>query len=313
MITSQAYISIKNKQLNIQSGDNNIHVPVDDIACVVLSNPQITITQSVLTSCAQNNVVLINCDDKHTPNGIYHSYLTHYRCNYVLQQQMMLTRDFKQNIWNKLLAQKIQNQAESLAKVHLEMDIVKTLQQFAKEVAKNGDSQKYESQASRLYFRAMFGKDFIRITKLRPKLQHKNIQIHQDINAMLNFGYTIVRSLICRSIVAYGLLPILGVFHDNNQNAYNLADDFIEPYRAYIDWYVYSVFIQVEEAGLTIAIKAKIVDVLNHIVIIDNKKTTLLNSVDIMVKSYINAINKYDYHLLKLPQLPIDIIRTNIS
>lgn len=58
------------------------------------------------------------------------------------------------------------------------------------------------------------------------------------INSALNYGYAIVRGLIARSIVCYGLEPSIGVFHHSELNNFNLADDMIEPFRPLVDLYV---------------------------------------------------------------------------
>ena len=38
-----------------------------------------------------------------------------------------------------------------------------------------------------------------------------------------------------RSLCASGLNPALGINHKNQFNAFNLADDLIEPYRVFVD------------------------------------------------------------------------------
>lgn len=57
----------------------------------------------------------------------------------------------------------------------------------------------------------------------------------EDINNRLNYGYAVIRSYIARSLVAAGFHPTFGIHHDNQLNAFNLADDLIEPYRAIVD------------------------------------------------------------------------------
>lgn len=52
---------------------------------------------------------------------------------------------------------------------------------------------------------------------------------------MLNYGYAIMRACIARALVAAGLLPALGVNHASVTNAFNLADDMVEPFRPFVD------------------------------------------------------------------------------
>ncbi len=44
-----------------------------------------------------------------------------------------------------------------------------------------------------------------------------------------------IESAIARKLVATGFHPTFGIHHDSQLNAFNLADDLIEPYRAIID------------------------------------------------------------------------------
>ena len=51
----------------------------------------------------------------------------------------------------------------------------------------------------------------------------------------MNYGYSIIRAMMARALVAAGLLPTLGIHHHNRYNAYCLADDIMEPYRPFVD------------------------------------------------------------------------------
>ena len=47
-----------------------------------------------------------------------------------------------------------------------------------------------------------------------------------------------LRGAIARGLVAHGLLPSIGLHHASEQNAFNLADDIIEPFRPIVDLFV---------------------------------------------------------------------------
>ena len=55
------------------------------------------------------------------------------------------------------------------------------------------------------------------------------------INGLLNYGYTILRTLLARSVVAAGLHPSIGIHHANRSNTFALADDLVEPFRPLVD------------------------------------------------------------------------------
>ena len=54
-------------------------------------------------------------------------------------------------------------------------------------------------------------------------------------NKLLNYGYAVVRAAVARALVAYGCLPALGLHHASATNAFNLADDYLEPFRPFVD------------------------------------------------------------------------------
>lgn len=310
MITKPSHLQVARSQLQLIQGGQKYTVPIQDIACIILNHYQITLSGALLSECASNNIVLISCDKAHLPNGVFHSYLPHSRQNLVLKTQLSLTMPFKKRLWQVIIEQKIANQAETIIKLGLSNEISFSLNCLAKTVL-SGDKNNNEAQASRVYFPCLFGQAFTRISKNKPATPD-NAE-YSDINGLLNYAYTIIRSLICRSLVGYGLLPTLGLFHDSQLNAFNLADDLIEPYRPYIDWYVYSLVERTQDQELSTQAKAQLADILNHVIVMDSKLTTVLNSIDVMVKSYISCINASDYQLVKLPLLPPWIERSNMD
>jgi CRISPR-associated protein Cas1 len=80
-----------------------------------------------------------------------------------------------------------------------------------------------EAQAARRYWTLMFGPDFTR---------DRNAE---GANALLNYGYTVLRAIVSRAICASGLHPTIGVFHTNRANAFALSDDLMEPFRPLVD------------------------------------------------------------------------------
>ena len=75
-----------------------------------------------------------------------------------------------------------------------------------------------------MHFRSLFGSDFD-----RAQARWTNAAL------ALDYGYAIFRGTIARGLVAHGFLPAIGLFHRSEQNAFNLADDVIEPFRPLVD------------------------------------------------------------------------------
>ena len=56
-----------------------------------------------------------------------------------------------------------------------------------------------------------------------------------EVNVLLNYGYSIQRAAVARAIVMAGLHPAFGLQHCNRSNLFCLADDLMEPLRPLVD------------------------------------------------------------------------------
>ncbi|MBR6984994.1 MAG: type II CRISPR-associated endonuclease Cas1 [Ruminococcus sp.] len=121
-------------------------------------------------------------------------------------------------------------------------------------------------------------------------------------NAALNYGYTIIRSCVCKTLTAYGYNCVLGIHHINEQNAFNLADDIMEPFRPLVDlWTDNSCDDLFEE--LTKDNRKKLINLVNVPIRIGRKKTRVRYAIDKCVSSLTTAIEKNDPGLMHLPTL----------
>ena len=293
MINNPAYLSVDSGRVKITQNNISNYLSLEDVACIILDNQKITVTSTLLSLAAENKVVIIVVGFNHIPNGLLLSYLPHSRQNQVLKLQIKTTQHFKNLLWQGIIRQKIINQAISCEKLTGNSG---KLRELAKNVS-IGDVANHEAEASRKYFLLIFGENFTR-------------NCNHYANALLNYGYSIIRSLIAKIVVASGLLPSLGIHHDNELNSFNLVDDLIEPYRGFIDWYIIeAVSINFE---LNVNSKRQIVDILYHKINIDNKSMTVLNSIQVMVNSVILSLRTKQVTLL-LPQLPEILERSNLD
>lgn len=220
LITRPGYLSFKHQAMLIKQDEGAAKVTLEDISAVILDNEKIVISGQLLSALAERNIALITVDETHLPNGVLTSYLPHSRTLQVIRRQMVLGKVVKKRLWQTIIQQKIRNQASVLKAVSAYSE-AKRLDAFVSKV-KSGDPFNHEAQASQVYFKTLFGKNFVR-------------REESFINAALNYGYSIIRSLIARQLVGYGFLPILGLRHSSEQNAFNLADDLFEPYRPHVD------------------------------------------------------------------------------
>ena len=162
------------------------------------------------------------------------------------------------------------------------------------EKVNSGDTDNKEAIAAKGYFTTLFGKSFSRNDE-------ENIY-----NITLNYGYAIIRGAISRSIVSYGYMPSIGIHHRSELNNFNLADDFIEPFRPVVDLWVKNNIN--EETLFEKKIRGELINLLNVDVKIQGKLQSVSNAINIMVGSYTTAINQKNYKKLELPEiLPLEI------
>jgi len=197
-------------------------IPIEDIGVMVLDHPQIVLTQALISELMGNNVALISCDAKHLPLGLLlplHGNTTH---SEHFRQQLDASLPLKKQLWQQTMKAKIWNQATVLDTVTAERN--DNMRQWARKV-RSGDPENLEARAAVWYWKNLFPdlSDFVRDRE------------GDNPNALLNYGYAILRAVVARGLVAAGLLPVSGIHHHNRYNAYCLADDIMEPYRPAVD------------------------------------------------------------------------------
>lgn len=238
---------------------DSVAIPLADIAYIILESPRITVSSALLDALSTHKVALISCDSSHLPSGIFTPFLGHYRSLAVLESQIALKKQTKAIVWQQIIKSKITNQCSALklAKPN-QTKAIQSLQSLAKSV-QLGDSSYNEAKAAAIYFKALFGEGFTRMRDMQTnaineiedkvaKEQTSNSATETAtdmaldtkdsiaiINSALNYGYAIVRACIVRTLSSSGLNPALGLSHTNAFNPFNLADDIIEPFRAFVD------------------------------------------------------------------------------
>lgn len=220
VVESEAKIYRKNCQLFIET-DYAHHVPIEDVATLVLDNRKSTITTFCLDSLVQNGTAVFICNEKRLPSGILLPFAANSRQLKMIRLQMEQTKPRKKQLWKQIVQQKIRNQGKCLELCHKD----NTVERFVDKV-KSGDPDNIEAVAAAVYFKNLFGRDFIR---------------HEEslCNGMLDYGYAILRGSMARYLAMYGFEPSLGLFHHSELNNFNLADDMIEPFRPLVDLYAY--------------------------------------------------------------------------
>ena len=286
-IENPARLSVRDNQLVITQEIEST-LPIEDIDALILDNYGSTITTNLLTALATKGTTTVICDEKHLPASVLLPYSQHSRQAKVSRQQLSMSQPLKKQLWQQIIISKITNQADVLRSRGLDDSNLRSL---ANDV-KSGDTSNRESIAARIYFDQILGD----ATRRKP-IWH---------NAALNYGYAMVRSHIARHIAARGLVASQGLFHHNELNSFNLADDLIEPYRAVIDMYILENIAPYHtgdlDSSLTKHDRQLAIDILNYYVIMNGKKFTVRHSVERTVESFIECIETKEADKLLLPK-----------
>lgn len=227
--TKPYHLSLKNLQMIISSKDDSgasTSVPVEDIGFVIIENQEVSITMPLLNALVENNAAVVVCSDKFMPKAMLMNLDSNSTQGEIFRAQLSVTEPLKKNIWKQIVEAKIKNQAALLRKLGKDGDSLKPYYQNVK----SGDSGNREGVAAKLYWNELFDDKFIR-TRTGP-----------SPNDMLNYGYTVLRAAVARSLTGSGLLPAIGIFHRNRYNAFPLADDVMEPYRPFVDEIVFHLY-----------------------------------------------------------------------
>jgi CRISP-associated protein Cas1 len=216
-----AHLTARLDQLLIQRDGKTIgSIPCEDIVMLVVDQPQTTYSQAALAGLARSDAVLVVCGADHLPAALLLPLADHHEVVWRVAEQAAVGRALQKRLWKQLVRAKIRGQALNLAP---DCPAHQKLLELAKKV-RSGDPANVEAHAAQVYWRHW----------LDP-LPFRRDKDGDGINAMLNYGYAIVRAAVARALVAAGLLPALGLFHANRSNAFCLADDLMEPLRPLVD------------------------------------------------------------------------------
>lgn len=224
VVSRPAALRLESHCCVVDGEDGAIRLAFEDISYLVLDTPQVTLTGALLARLAETNVLLVSCDARHMPCGALLPLQGHFRQTASFRLQLALTEAARRRLWQRLIRGKIVNQGRVLARLHGPA-AGKAFAAMAERV-EPGDPANVEARAARDYFARLF----------------KGFRRRRDDgdrrNAMLNYAYALLRAALARGLAAQGFHPALGLHHDGVDNAFNLADDVIEPWRPLADLHV---------------------------------------------------------------------------
>ncbi len=194
-------------------------VPVDDIAAVIANAHGLSYTNNLLVALAERCAPFVLCAANHNAVGMVLPIEGNYQQAKRYDAQIAASQSLIKRLWAEIVKSKLQQQAAALEAAgapHV------PLQALVRKV-RSGDPDNFEAQGARRYWGLLFGDNF------------RREQNGGGLNALLNYGYTVLRAATARAVVAAGLHPTIGLHHSNEGNAMRLVDDLMEPFRPVID------------------------------------------------------------------------------
>lgn len=287
IIKKSEKIHFEDNQLVIKKEETTTKVPLEDINFVLIEDSTTIITTRLLAEFGKNAISLIICDEKFEPTSIMYPYNYHFKQLDVFNNQLKIDNDIKNELWNQIVKKKIENSIRVLEMTSKEEIPISKLTSYLDEIIE-GDIKNREGISAKMYFRSLFGNEFIRF-------------YDDAINSALNYGYTIIVSAIIRNLAVFGLNTYLGIHHNSKINNFNLAYDLLEPYRSIVDKFVYDYKDDIC-CPLTFEFRKKLINLLNKEILHKNKKYTIEYSISLLIKSYIKSFSTGEI-ILDLPTI----------
>lgn len=259
VISQHAKLSYTSHLMVVQTRDGINQVPIEDIQLLLVSTTQAVITTALLSELAEHNVKVIFVGKRRQPCCEVVNYYPNNRSMDLVTKQFNWSEDRKAILWTKVVYEKIANQ-------------IKVLNIYGRQISELNDEldqleindiSNREAVVARKYFPLLFD---------NKKFSRRKMTA---VNAALDYGYSILLSMVNREIVEKGYLTYLGIHHRSNANAFNLGSDLMEPFRPVIDYWVANQnFIE-----LTPEVKYGLIDALNLEVNYSGKAMLLRNAI----------------------------------
>jgi CRISPR-associated protein Cas1 len=206
-------------------------VPLDDIAAVIANAHGLSYTNNLLVSLAERGAPFVLCAANHNAVGMIWPVDGNFQQAKRFDAQIAASKPTHKRLWAEIVRCKLLQQAAALEAAGAPTAPLNALVTKVR----SGDAGNIEAQGARRYWGLLFGAGF------------RRDQNGGGINAMLNYGYTVLRAATARAVIAAGLHPSLGLHHCNENNAMRLVDDLMEPFRPMTDLLVWQLQRQGED------------------------------------------------------------------
>ena len=271
VVNTHSKLSYKNNHLIFKDATRTEMIHLSEVDILLLETTDIVLSTMLIKRLVDENILVIFCDDKRIPTAHLMPYYARHDSSLQLSRQIDWEEAVKAEVWTHIISQKILNQSIYLSacgfieKSQSIMNLYQSLELF--------DPSNREGHSARIYFNTLFGKDF-------------NRELDNDINASLDYGYTLLLSMFAREVVLSGCMTQFGLKHANQFNQFNLASDIMEPFRPIIDQIVYE-----NRNHSFVKIKRELFSIFSDTFQYNNKEMYLTNIVSDYTKKVIKALN----------------------
>ncbi len=289
LIENDKFISINKNNLAVSNKEKteNLTFSLEQLDVVIFDNLKTTLTTRSIIEFSNNNVPLVLCNERHDPKSIILPLNSSANILKNFLNQKDLTKRQKDRFWQQIIQQKIQNEINFLKQITTKKEVIEKMALLKNSVVQ-GDKTHCEPQSAKIYFKQMFGIDFIRGTE-------------NPLEAAYHYGTKVIASHISSTLIAYGFHPALGIHHKSQTNYFNLTYDFIEVFRPLI---IYTVAKNTDLVSyeLGLPVREILINLLNYRVVIGNKIIRLKHAIDIMIRSFVVCLNNENEKLF-LPDI----------
>ena len=256
----------------VRKEEETAKIHLSEISSVTLQTMQVYVSAYLLSEFAKNKISFVITNEKHNPIGQYLPLHGAHNTSKRIREQLAWGEPIKKRVWQRVVREKIRQQACLLADRDLpEAKVLKN----AVEDVRSGDATNREAHAARVYFQALFGNGFSR-------------DIDCVVNDALNYGYAVLLSAVNREIASRGYLTQCGICHRSEYNEFNLACDFMEPFRPIVDRAVDEWVAESFDSDA----RRMLSDLPNKVVAYRGGSYKLDSVVSLFVQDCLNALNK---------------------
>ena len=275
-----AYLRIENRRLVIEpkGGVESAAVPLEETAVLLLSQGGSTLTQAVMADLPAAGGVIVACDKNYMPASMTIPYVGHYLHSERLRRQLEASEAAKKRFWQQIVQSKIAHQGEALRRRYGGAQDF----EFYRAKVRSGDPANIEGQVAKRYWASLF----------REHPDFTRDYTGDGINALLNYGYTVLRAMTARAICANGLHPACGLHHRNRYNAFCLADDLMEPFRPLVDIAVERLAANGDRAQLNRQSKQTLIEALTASVNLNGEHVRVFEALQRLCASLVNGFGR---------------------